>query len=82
MSQQREHVKCFARVLARCREMNLGAQASYELAKREARREFFLNGEEQRAVDEWLAEKYPPPKQQPDGSKSCQVTLALTLLVS
>jgi hypothetical protein len=49
--------------------MNLGAQASYELAKGKARHEFPLSDEEQRAVDEWLAEKYPVPKQHTDGSK-------------
>jgi hypothetical protein len=70
MSQaQREYVKCFAASLDRCKAMNLGAQASYDLATREARRTFPLSDEEQRAVDEWLAEKYPPPKQHTDGSK-------------
>ncbi len=70
MSQaQREHVKCFARALAHCHKMNLGAQASREVAANKARHEFPLSDEEQRAVDEWLAEKYPLPKTHTDESK-------------
>jgi hypothetical protein len=67
--QQREHVKCFAKALASCKAMNLGAQASRDVAARQARSRFPLSDEEQRAVAEWLAEKYPPPKQHKDGSK-------------
>jgi hypothetical protein len=64
--QQREHVKCFAKALASCKAMNLGAQASRDVAARQARSRFPLSDEEQAAVDEWLAQKYPPPKQQRD----------------
>ncbi len=70
MSQaQRDHVKCFAASLDRCKRMNLGAQASHDLATREARRTFPLSDEDQADVDEWLAQKYPPPKQQRDEKK-------------
>lgn len=59
---QRDHVKRYMKSFAEWKEKNLGAEMSHQLAAAVAREEFKLDAEEQRAVDEWLDEKFPERK--------------------